>query len=110
MLHGQDDIRKSRRAWEEHVKTSGGGRDVKFTTVSGERIETLYGPEDVEQINFLSDIGFPGEYPTSPAIAENCGPCVSLPDSAHRRIQTNGTTICSNTAKPDFLWRLIFRH
>jgi methylmalonyl-CoA mutase N-terminal domain/subunit len=63
MLHGQDDIRKSRRAWEEHVKTSGKMRNVKFTTVSGEPIETLYGPEDVEEINFLSDIGFPGEYP-----------------------------------------------
>jgi methylmalonyl-CoA mutase N-terminal domain/subunit len=63
MLHGQDDIRKSRRAWEEHVKTNGKGRGMKFTTVSGEPIEMLYGPEDVEKINFLSDIGLPGEYP-----------------------------------------------
>ncbi|MCX6143404.1 MAG: methylmalonyl-CoA mutase family protein [Ignavibacteriales bacterium] len=63
MLHGQDDIRKNRRAWEEHVKTSGKVRNAKFTTVSGEPIEMLYGPEDVEEINFLSDIGFPGEYP-----------------------------------------------
>lgn len=63
MLHGQDDIRKSRRAWQEHVRTSGTVRSVKFTTVSGEPIEMLYGPEDVEEINFLSDIGFPGEYP-----------------------------------------------
>ena len=63
MLHGQDDIRKSRLAWEEHVKTNGNVRNVKFTTVSGEPIEMLYGPEDVEEINFLSDIGFPGEYP-----------------------------------------------
>ena len=63
MLHGQDDIRKNRRAWEERVKTSGKVRNVRFTTVSDEPIEMLYGPEDIEEINFLSDIGFPGEYP-----------------------------------------------
>jgi methylmalonyl-CoA mutase N-terminal domain/subunit len=63
MLHDQDDIRKTRKAWEEHIKTSGEVRNVKFTTVSGEPIEMLYGPEDVEEMNFLSDIGFPGEYP-----------------------------------------------
>ena len=63
MLQGQDDIRKNGRAWEEHVKTSSKVRNVKFTTVSGEPIEMLYGPEDVEEINFLTDIGFPGEYP-----------------------------------------------
>lgn len=38
-------------------------RSVKFTTVSGTPIEMLYTPDDVENINFLTDIGFPGEYP-----------------------------------------------
>jgi len=63
MIHGQDEIRKNRRAWEEQIKTSGKAKNVKFTTVSGEPIELLYGPEDVAEINYLSDIGFPGEYP-----------------------------------------------
>ena len=63
MVHGQNDIREKREAWEERVRTSGAMRNVKFTTVSDEPIEMLYGPEDVEQINFLSDIGFPGDYP-----------------------------------------------
>jgi len=58
-----DNIREARRRWEEQVKTSGKVRPVKFTTVSGQPIEMLYGPDDVESINFLSDIGFPGEYP-----------------------------------------------
>ena len=40
-------------------KTTG----MKFTSVSGEKIEPLYGPDDVENINYLNDIGFPGEYP-----------------------------------------------
>ena len=63
MVHGQNDIREKREAWEERVRTSGAMRNVKFTTVSDEPIEMLYGPEDIEQINFLSDIGFPGDYP-----------------------------------------------
>ena len=41
------------------MKTTG----MKFTTVSGEKIDPLYAPDDIENINFLNDIGFPGEYP-----------------------------------------------
>ena len=46
---------------EQRMKTGRG--EVRFTTVSGEPIAPLYTPEDVARINFLSDIGFPGEYP-----------------------------------------------
>jgi len=56
-------IRGAKRRWEEEVKASGKIRPVKFTTVSGEPIEMLYGPDDIHEINFLSEIGFPGEYP-----------------------------------------------
>jgi methylmalonyl-CoA mutase N-terminal domain/subunit len=47
-----------------HAKASASKvRDMKFTTVSGEPVELLYTPEDVKEINYLSDIGFPGEFP-----------------------------------------------
>jgi methylmalonyl-CoA mutase N-terminal domain/subunit len=36
---------------------------VKFTTVSGEQIEALYTPDEIRQDKYLSEIGFPGEYP-----------------------------------------------
>lgn len=36
---------------------------AKYTTVSGEDINLIYGPDDIEQINFLDEIGFPGDYP-----------------------------------------------
>jgi methylmalonyl-CoA mutase N-terminal domain/subunit len=62
MPHGED-LRKRRHAWEEHVRTGGKVRSVKFTTVSGEPIQMLYGPDDIASINYLSEIGFPGEYP-----------------------------------------------
>lgn len=44
---------------------------MKFTSVSGEPVEGLYGPDDIENINYLSDIGFPGEYPYTRGIHAN---------------------------------------
>ncbi|MHB8337902.1 MAG: acyl-CoA mutase large subunit family protein [Ignavibacteriaceae bacterium] len=35
----------------------------KYTTVSGEEVKNFYGPDDIENINYLNEIGFPGEYP-----------------------------------------------
>ena len=55
---------EKRAEYDEKVKslkTTG----MKFTSVSGEKIEPLYGPDDIENINYLNDIGFPGEYPFS---------------------------------------------
>ncbi len=49
------------------AKTTG----MKFTTVSGEKIEPFYGPDDIENINYLSEIGFPGEYPYTRGIHTN---------------------------------------
>jgi methylmalonyl-CoA mutase, N-terminal domain len=43
--------------------SSPGEREVRFTTVSGEPVAPLYTPEDIARINFLADVGFPGEYP-----------------------------------------------
>jgi len=51
----------------EAAKNSG----MKFTTVSGEPIEMFYGPDDIENINYLSEIGFPGEYPYTRGIHVN---------------------------------------
>ncbi|MEW6062157.1 MAG: methylmalonyl-CoA mutase family protein [Bacteroidota bacterium] len=38
-------------------------RNVKFTSVSGNPVQILYTPEDVKEINYLAEIGFPGEFP-----------------------------------------------
>ena len=46
------------------AKASSPGRgEVRFTTVSGETIAPLYTPDDIARINFLAEVGFPGEYP-----------------------------------------------
>jgi methylmalonyl-CoA mutase, N-terminal domain len=44
---------------------------MKFTTVSGQNINVLYTPDDIENINYLSEIGFPGEYPYTRGIHLN---------------------------------------
>lgn len=62
-MNGFDQISEARKRWEASVRSGGRLRSASFTTVSGEPIEMLYGPEDVREINFLSEIGFPGEYP-----------------------------------------------
>ena len=63
MNNGLDQIEEARKRWQASVRSGGKLRHVSFTTVSGEPVEMLYGPEDVQEINFLSEIGFPGEYP-----------------------------------------------
>ena len=52
----------SRTAWENNVKNAR-LMPVKFTSLSGTPIDILYTPEDLAQLNFDQDIGYPGEYP-----------------------------------------------
>ena len=65
-----DGYKESRNRYNtiiESANTTG----MKFTTVSGRDVEVLYGPDDIEHINYLSEIGFPGEYPYTRGIHSN---------------------------------------
>ncbi|MFH1196509.1 MAG: methylmalonyl-CoA mutase family protein [bacterium] len=44
---------------------------MKFTSISGEKVNGLYSPDDVENINYIDDIGFPGEYPYTRGVHSN---------------------------------------
>ncbi len=57
------EVREQHDKWLRSAGDASKGRQVKFTTVSGEPVGMLYTPEDVAQLNFLSDIGYPGEFP-----------------------------------------------
>lgn len=61
---------KQRKSYDEKAK-SAKANGMKFTTVSGQDINGFYGPDDIENINYLSDIGFPGEYPYTRGIHAN---------------------------------------
>ncbi|MDP4178647.1 MAG: methylmalonyl-CoA mutase family protein [Bacillota bacterium] len=58
--------KKLREKWEEEVKkTVAKHADQKeeWTTVSDLEIKRIYGPEDLKNMNFKDDIGYPGQYP-----------------------------------------------
>jgi len=69
-MYDEDDlaeIRESREEWEEETRDpvldARGERKDRFATVSNLEIDDLYTPEDVADIDFEEDIGFPGEEP-----------------------------------------------
>ncbi len=66
-----DNEYKKRKAEYEEKAAAAKTTGMKFTTVSGREIKVLYGPDDVEHINYLSEIGFPGEYPYTRGIHPN---------------------------------------
>jgi methylmalonyl-CoA mutase N-terminal domain/subunit len=59
----QERFEQEKRKWEQRVKTSGRMREAVFTTVSGEPIQMLYTPDDLKGMDYLHDLGFPGEFP-----------------------------------------------
>lgn len=62
-----EEIKKAREEWEEKtvkkVVSRFPERKVKFTTDSGIEVKRIYTPEDVQDLNYLNDLGFPGQYP-----------------------------------------------
>ncbi len=69
--NGIDTIRKEKETWGAKATKSSRQIQTKFTTVSGEPIELLYTPDDIAHINYLSEIGFPGEFPYTRGIHHN---------------------------------------
>lgn len=58
---------------EAYNKKAAGSKENKmlFSTVSDVPINTLYGPDDIKDPDFLSEINFPGEYPYTRGIHVN---------------------------------------
>ncbi|HEX2266802.1 MAG TPA: methylmalonyl-CoA mutase family protein [Actinomycetota bacterium] len=48
--------------WRQHYREAG-ERDADFETLSGEDLEPLYTSEDVKDLDYERDLGFPGHYP-----------------------------------------------
>ncbi|WP_363467278.1 acyl-CoA mutase large subunit family protein [Halogeometricum borinquense] len=61
------DIRESREEWESEtrdpVRDRFGERKDRFATISNLEVDDLYTPNDVADLDFEEDLGFPGEYP-----------------------------------------------
>lgn len=62
--------KKAKEAYSDKLKdakTTG----MKFTSVSGEDVQSLYTPDDITDSDFIEDINFPGEYPFTRGIHVN---------------------------------------
>jgi methylmalonyl-CoA mutase N-terminal domain/subunit len=57
-----DDLNEARGRFRSEFE-SNPKQDIDFTTVSSEPVEPLYTPDDITDLNYLRDIGFPGAYP-----------------------------------------------
>ncbi|HEV8572181.1 MAG TPA: methylmalonyl-CoA mutase family protein [Actinomycetota bacterium] len=53
---------RDKQSWRDEYRR-GGERDADFETISGDPLEPLYTPEDVEGLDYQRDLGYPGEYP-----------------------------------------------
>jgi len=62
---------QERARWEKTTAAQAKDRPVKFMTTSSVPINELYGPEDVQHIDFDRDLSFPGEFPYTRGIHAN---------------------------------------
>lgn len=67
VMNGSDEKSAERQRWEQQTLKPSlkklPERDTPLTTISGVDIKDLYTPDDVKDIDFSSEIGWPGEYP-----------------------------------------------
>ena len=63
-------IRSEKERWLNKPEQKVKPRPVSFTTISGGDVERLYTPADVAGIDYLDDLGFPGEYPYTRGIRD----------------------------------------
>ncbi len=64
---GRSRVKAARERWERRVLSpvtaKSPERRKRFPSTSGEPVELLYTPQDLEGFDYLRDAGFPGEYP-----------------------------------------------
>jgi methylmalonyl-CoA mutase, N-terminal domain len=63
--------RKEKPRWLQDTYGSSPESEGPFITVSGEQVDPLYGPADVEGLEYERDLGFPGEFPYTRGIRGN---------------------------------------
>ena len=61
------EIREAAERWEETTVQKALSRFPerfeKFTTISGKPVKRIYTPDDVSDLDYMRDLGFPGEFP-----------------------------------------------
>lgn len=68
----QDEVRKKAKEWADAVAKKAEPREnVLFETISGIPLKMLYTPSDTEDLDYLNDLGFPGDYPYTRSVRHN---------------------------------------
>lgn len=65
-----NNIKSKKENWKKKVARCD-TRNTSFETVSGEPVEMLYTPEDIQDFDYTDDLGFPGEYPFTRGVYDN---------------------------------------
>jgi methylmalonyl-CoA mutase N-terminal domain/subunit len=68
-----DPREKFQKAKEEYLEWLKNSKDngLKYTSVSGEEVETLYTPEDIPDFDYMEKLAFPGQFPFTRGIHPN---------------------------------------
>ncbi len=64
-------INKREQEWRNNSLSKHSDRLPEYTTISGEPIKDLYTPDDIRELDYLEDIGFPGEHPYTRGVHPN---------------------------------------
>lgn len=65
-----EELERKKKFWENKTKEAS-PTDNKVVTVSGEPVKMLYTPLDTANLDYLKDLGFPGEYPYTRGVYSN---------------------------------------
>ncbi len=68
-----DPKEKFQKAKEEYLEWLKNSKDngLKYTSVSGEEVETLYTPDDIPDFDYMEKLAFPGQFPFTRGIHPN---------------------------------------
>jgi methylmalonyl-CoA mutase N-terminal domain/subunit len=68
----KDPLQEKTKQWDDTVQKKAKSRDnVLFETMSGIPLKMLYTPSDISDLDYLKDLGFPGEYPYTRSVRHN---------------------------------------
>lgn len=59
-------VARFKKQWEDEVRQAGGGeaeKEGRWTTVSDMPVKLLYDLEDIKDMDYARDVGYPGQYP-----------------------------------------------
>lgn len=63
-------FREKKLKWKQEAEAQS-TIPITFNSISGNKIEILYTPEDIENFDYERDLGFPGEFPFTRGIHKN---------------------------------------